>query len=233
MHPPSTGREIILLPCLWSGALQEYFNLDRPHLCPISQSVDLRPSLPPSSPKTPKLFKTLSKNLPVCDNGRIKLVTHGVWACVSFVPSEGSCSSRRWWAERAWSWTRRWQAPSPRGGRNNWNSYSTVCVSCSSERRQRAKCNINFSSDDNYSRVDYSNTHGFLFWKNPRCKLNFLCFCFFFSYVEVLIHNLFPNYMFWLPSADRADTLLIIIILYAIHTHACVLYTITLDFIAI
>lgn len=47
MHPPSTGREIILLPCLWSGALQEYFNLDRPHLHPISQSVDLRPSLPP------------------------------------------------------------------------------------------------------------------------------------------------------------------------------------------
>lgn len=95
-----------------------------------SPSSSNRPTTVPST-KSPNPIK---KSLP-CDNGRIKLVTHGVWAFVSFVPSEGSCSSRRWRAERAWSWTRRWQAPSPHGGRNTWSSYSRVCESHSSANK--------------------------------------------------------------------------------------------------
>lgn len=79
---------------------------------------------PPSPHPTPACSDPVQNSRR--DNGRIKLVTHGVWACVSFVRSEGSCSSRRWWAERAWSWTRRWPAPSPRGGASSWRSYSTA-----------------------------------------------------------------------------------------------------------
>lgn len=120
-----------------------------PHICWEKLNYTLKPSaihqllfIPqcgarcsPSSDSRPQRVQTPSKNLCPCDNGRIKLVTHGVWAFVSFVPSEGSCSSRRWRAERAWSRTRRWQAPSPHGGRNTWRSCSRVCGSHSSAKK--------------------------------------------------------------------------------------------------
>lgn len=114
-------------------------------------SLFLHPSIPQSTPPPPHpVYKEPRphQKISLCDNGRIKLVTHGVWACVSFVPSEGSCSSRRWRAERAWSWTRRWQAPSPHGGRNNWSSYSRVCGSYSSANKS-AKHETNLSWPQN------------------------------------------------------------------------------------